>query len=134
MCGIGGFQGTFDAGLLPAMARAMAHRGPDGEGWTLQRTGGGAPVGLAHRRLAIIDLDARAAQPMTAACAACRSSSLAHLALVYNGAIYNYRELREALIGAGHTFRTTSDSEVLLHLYAQHGPAMLPMLNGMFAF
>ncbi|HEX9106905.1 MAG TPA: hypothetical protein VF832_06750, partial [Longimicrobiales bacterium] len=133
MCGIAGFQGDYPQELLPEMARALAHRGPDGEGWTWQRAEGTAPVGFAHRRLAIIDLDERAAQPMTTVCPSCGSGGLADLALVYNGELYNYRELRAELVARGHRFRSQSDTEVLLHLYAEQGPAMLSRLNGMFA-
>jgi len=109
-----------DEPLRSALAR-MARRGPDGEG-TWRDDG----VSLGHRRLAIIDLDPRAAQPM--------HSVDGRYVIVYNGEIYNYRELRRELEAQGTPFRTTSDTEVILALFAIHGEAMLPRLHGMFAF
>lgn len=125
MCGVvGAFAraGTdvADESLRAALAR-MARRGPDGEG--MWRDDG---VALGHRRLAIIDLDPRAVQPM--------HSIDGRYAIVYNGGIYNYRELRRELEGQGTPFRTTSDTEVILALFADRGEAMLPRLHGMFAF
>jgi asparagine synthase (glutamine-hydrolysing) len=120
MCGIAGIAtGTGaspDEGLLRRMSGALAHRGPDGDGvWT-------APgIGLAHRRLAIIDLDRRAAQPMTAD----------GLAIVFNGEIYNYRELRAALPVA---WKTESDTEAVLEGYRAWGDDVVKRLRGMFAF
>lgn len=125
MCGIAGIIQTDGAPapgeLLQAMTDAIAHRGPDGEGhW---REG---PVGLGHRRLAIIDLSPLAHQPMV---------SVEHrFVLTYNGEIYNFRELRAELEAAGHWFRSHSDSEVLLAALSQWGTAALARLNGMFAF
>jgi asparagine synthase (glutamine-hydrolysing) len=134
MCGIAGFQGRFSRGLLTAMGCAVAHRGPDGEGAWVSATGpDGGVTGLAHRRLAIIDLSSAGAQPMAPDCGACGAHDLAALALVFNGEIYNFRELRAELTGAGHRFRSGTDSEVLLHLYAAHGLAMVERLNGIFA-
>jgi asparagine synthase (glutamine-hydrolysing) len=100
------------------MARAMAHRGPDDEGVWSDRT-----AGLAFRRLAIIDLDPRSNQP------------LHHdgLHLVFNGEIYNYRELRDELRSLGHAFVTEGDGEVLLHAWREWGESALDRLNGMFA-
>lgn len=107
-------------GVRRALTR-MQRRGPDGEGlWQ------GEGVCLGHRRLAIIDLDARAAQPM--------HSAEHRYAIVYNGEIYNYRELRKELTDANVALRTHSDTEVLLELFAREGAAMLPKLRGMFAF
>ncbi len=123
MCGIAGFQGNFDIGLLARMSEAIAHRGPDGCG-TFHRPEHG--IGLAHRRLAIIDLSRAADQPMC--------DEAAGLAIVFNGEIYNYRELRAELVHDGYAFRTQSDTEVLLRLYARDGEAMLTRLNGIFAF
>ena len=125
MCGlVGAFlrPGADMAGepLHAALAR-MARRGPDDEG-TWREEG----VALGHRRLAIIDLDPRAAQPM--------HSVDGRYVIVYNGEIYNYRELRRELEAAGTPFRTTSDTEVILALFAIQGEAMLPRLHGMFAF
>lgn len=103
-----------------ALAR-LHPRGPDGEGqWR------GEGVYLGHRRLAILDLDLRAAQPMHSGCG--------RYVIVFNGEIYNYRVLRAELEAGGVTFRTTSDTEVLLALFIAEGEAMLPKLHGMFAF
>ncbi|HEX2042510.1 MAG TPA: asparagine synthase (glutamine-hydrolyzing) [Acidimicrobiales bacterium] len=127
MCGIAGVleygrnEGTVTAGLLDAMARALAHRGPDGEGFHLSPD---RRLGLAHRRLAIVD-PSGGAQPMFGEGGTC---------LVFNGEIYNYPQLRDQLVGAGARFRTTCDTEVILHLYARHQDACLQYLNGMFAF
>ena len=101
----------------------MAPRGPDGKGaWFSIDT----RVGLGHRRLAIIDLSGTGAQPMT--------SEDSKLVIVYNGEIYNYQKLRNALEKRGYIFRSTSDTEVLLHLYAEKGEAMVHDLRGMYAF
>jgi asparagine synthase (glutamine-hydrolysing) len=108
-----------DRETLLAMARAMRHRGPDSEGFW-QDDG----VGLAFRRLAIIDLDERSNQPF----------HLAHWHLVFNGEIYNYRELRDELLSVGHEFHTEGDAEVLLHAWAEWEERALERLNGMFAF
>ncbi len=133
MCGIVGYQGSFDESLLAAMTEAVAHRGPDGVGGVTLRPEGAAPTGLGHRRLAIIDLSAAGIQPMTVA-ADPGGGMRAGLTLVYNGEIYNYRELREELQASGHVFKTATDSEVLLHLYERDGLEMLSKLNGIFAF
>lgn len=120
MCGI-----YASIGFEPDTARIdiVAHRGPDGRGWKTFDSAAG-PVALGHRRLAIIDLDVRAAQPMP--------TPDDRYWLVYNGEIYNYLELREELAAKGVTFRTTSDSEVLLAGYAQWGERVLDRLLGMF--
>jgi asparagine synthase (glutamine-hydrolysing) len=102
------------------MIGTLKHRGPDGQGVHLSRG-----AGIAHTRLSIIDL-ATGAQPMT--------NEDGSLWVTFNGEIYNYRELRPGLESAGHTFRTQSDTECLLHLYEQEGPEMVQKLNGMFAF
>lgn len=129
MCGIAGLvvpagESTDDsAHMAPVrrMIRRMDARGPDAEGlWT----GNGAVLG--HKRLAIIDLDPRSNQPMTFA--------NGRYVLVFNGEIYNYRQLKTELEGHGERFHTTSDSEVILALYQREGEAMLPRLRGMFAF
>ena len=99
---------------------AMQRRGPDGEGFW--RDDG---VAMGHRRLSIVDLDPRAAQPMTSACG--------RYVVVFNGEIYNYQSLRTELIVHGATFATTSDTEVILALFAREGEAMLRRLHGMFA-
>jgi asparagine synthase (glutamine-hydrolysing) len=119
MCGICGFFGRPDADLLHAMAGAMRHRGPDDDGFLESET-----ASLGFRRLAIIDLQT-GAQPM--------STAEGRLHLVYNGEIYNYRELRAELEAVGHRFRTTCDTEVALHAYAEWGPDAFRRFNGMWA-
>lgn len=104
---------------------AVSHRGPDGDGWRVFDSPAG-PVALGHRRLSILDLDPRAAQPMT--------RETGRYWLVFNGEIYNYIELRRELQSAGVRFRTESDSEVLLEAVIQWGPAALDRMVGMFAF
>lgn len=135
MCGIAGFAGAFDPAVLDRMIACVAHRGPDGEGTRVVE--GGAPrrrVGLAHRRLSIIDLSEDGAQPMGVRCRHCGAGEGdAGLWMTYNGEIYNFQELRRELESRGHTFGSRTDSEVLLHLYADEGPAMLQRLNGIFA-
>lgn len=124
MCGITGIystKGEADPTLLMAMSSRLAHRGPDSEGTYLQGS-----VGLAHRRLSIIDLSDLAAQPM--------ANEDETLWLVFNGEIYNYRELRADLLRAGHTFRSQTDSEVILHAYEEWGQACVERFNGMWAF
>lgn len=103
------------------MTANMYHRGPDADGdWA------GPGVALGHRRLAIQDLDTRSTQPMHSACG--------RYTIVFNGEIYNFRSLRDELSVAGTRFVTTSDTEVLLALFAAEGQAMLSRLRGMFAF
>jgi len=122
MCGIVGIlnrdRRPVDPHVLGEMAEALAHRGPDDEGHLVE-----GPVGLYHKRLSIIDL-VTGHQPM----------SSNGLTIVFNGEIYNYVELREELKRRGHSFKTTSDTEVILRLYAEHGLDAIPMLNGLFAF
>ncbi|MBW8368912.1 MAG: asparagine synthase (glutamine-hydrolyzing) [Arenimonas sp.] len=123
MCGliaiVGGNAGT-QSGFRNALQH-MLRRGPDGEGvW--EDNG----IALGHRRLAILDLDPRAAQPMHSACG--------RYVIVFNGEIYNFAELRRAREAAGDVFHTTSDTEVLLALFVAEGEAMLARLRGMFAF
>lgn len=108
-----------------AVIGAVAHRGPDGEGWEEHATAAG-PLLLGHRRLAIIDTSTAGAQPMASADGGCR--------VVYNGEIYNHLELRAELEGRGHVFRTRTDTEVLLAAWAEWGEACLSRFNGMFAF
>jgi asparagine synthase (glutamine-hydrolysing) len=121
MCGIAGYFGDFAPALLAEMAAAIAHRGPDGQGtWTEGR------VGLAHARLAILDLSPAGAQPM--------ASADRRVVLSFNGEIYNFRELRSRLEGQGVSFRGASDTEVLVELLARFGDQCLPWLNGIFAF
>ena len=122
MCGIAGFSGRFDPPLLSRMNRLLAHRGPDDEGEWVDLAAG---VGLANRRLSVIDLSPDGHQPMT--------NEDGTLQLVYNGEIYNYQELRKGLLAKGHRFRSQSDTEVLVHLYEDEGTDMLSRLNGIFA-
>jgi asparagine synthase (glutamine-hydrolysing) len=123
MCGIAGFAGIGDQADLAAMTRALAHRGPDGEGLFSDREAG---VHLGHTRLAIMDL-AGGAQPMW--------NADRSIGIVFNGEIYNHRELRTLLESRGHVFRSShSDTEVLVHGYAEWGDALPEKLNGMFAF
>uniref|UniRef100_A0A7C4LNJ7 asparagine synthase (glutamine-hydrolyzing) n=1 Tax=Schlesneria paludicola TaxID=360056 RepID=A0A7C4LNJ7_9PLAN len=123
MCGIAGLVGAFVPGLMHQMNRVQRHRGPDGEG-VFEDTR--SAVGLAHVRLAILDLSAAAAQPM--------QSADGRFVLVYNGELFNYRELRSELEREGRRFRSSGDTEVLLQAWERFGPAVLPRLNGMFAF
>lgn len=133
MCGIVGFQGDYTFELLASMTQAVAHRGPDGSGAVIIPADGQLPTGLGHRRLAIIDLSSAGLQPMTVA-PDTGGGMQRGLTLVYNGEIYNYRELRDELLSAGHEFSSGTDSEVLLHLYERDGLRMLERLNGIFAF
>jgi asparagine synthase (glutamine-hydrolysing) len=133
MCGIVGFQGDYSLELLRAMTQAVAHRGPDGSGTAVLAVDGQPPTGLGHRRLAIIDLSDAGLQPLTVVPDA-GGGMHAGLTLVFNGEIYNYRELRAELMAAGHRFSSATDSEVLLHLYERDGFGMLDRLNGIFAF
>jgi asparagine synthase (glutamine-hydrolysing) len=124
MCGIlGTYDIAVDAGRWAAMSDALAHRGPDAVGtWT--GPDDAERVRLGHRRLSIIDLSAAANQPFVKD----------GLVLVFGGEIYNYRQLRAELGGAGISFRTSSDTEVLLEAWRRWGPASLRRLRGMFAF
>jgi asparagine synthase (glutamine-hydrolysing) len=132
VCGIVGVQGDFPADLLKRMTDCVAHRGPDGEGALWIDTPNETRTGLGHRRLAIIDLSSAGCQPMVLRPPG--ADEAAAITLVFNGEIYNYRELRQELAAAGHRFVTQTDSEVLLHLYQRDGLDMLTRLNGIFAF
>ncbi len=135
MCGIFGIadfasetqslngQGDLSS-LLGAMGQALAHRGPDDDGAAVFRTPW-ASVGIGVRRLSIIDV-ANGRQPMT--------NEDGSVTAVCNGELYNYRDLRDALLSRGHRFRTQSDTEVLVHLYEEHGWESVERLRGMFAF
>ncbi len=131
MCGIAGVIRSdgrpVDREVLGRMAARLVHRGPDQEGfWVQGKDGGTAPTaGLAVRRLAVIDI-AGSRQPLA------NEDGSIHLA--YNGEVYNFQELRADLAVRGHTLRTAGDTEVLVHLYEDAGPALLARLVGMFAF
>jgi len=124
MCGICGHvdleRRPVEPGPVQAMLDAMVHRGPDAGGM-YQAPGIAAGI----RRLAVIDLQ-HGDQPI--------SSEDGGVTVVFNGEIYNYREIRQDLLGLGHTFRTGSDTEVLVHLWEEYGPEMVHRLNGMFTF
>ncbi|HXF93554.1 MAG TPA: asparagine synthase (glutamine-hydrolyzing), partial [Nitrospiraceae bacterium] len=149
MCAIAGIFHVMgepvDLGLLGRMIERQAHRGPDGEGYVLLSASGREPpyvagraaaiaspgerrypIGLGHRRLAIVDLSEGGHQPM--------ATEDGHCWITYNGEIYNYLELRAELKALGHRFRSESDTEVLLAAYRQWGSACLERFNGMFAF
>src|SRR4051794_9797688 len=117
MCGIAGLLGSPDREALIAMRDAMVHRGPDDDGLFVD-----GPAGLAARRLSIIDL-AHGHQPI--------STEDGDVTVVQNGEIYNHEELRAGL--TSHTFATRSDTEVIAHLYEEHGLAFAEQLRGMFA-
>jgi asparagine synthase (glutamine-hydrolysing) len=125
MCGIAGelrFDGQPpDRARLEKMVAKLARRGPDGEGLHLA-----GPIALGHRRLAIIDLSERSRQPML--------DAELGLALVFNGTIYNYPQLRAELIAKGHVFHSDGDTEVILRAYAQWGEHCVEHLHGAFAF
>ncbi|MBI4460520.1 MAG: asparagine synthase (glutamine-hydrolyzing) [Acidobacteria bacterium] len=122
ICGIVNFDRSepVDSRLLRKMTDSLAHRGPDDHGYFLDGF-----VGLGHRRLSIIDLSG-GKQPIF--------NEDASAAVVFNGEIYNYASLTPMLVSQGHTFRTRSDTEVILHSYEQHGPECVQQFRGMFAF
>src|SRR5438128_2870476 len=124
MCGIAGIFNLNSEPVSPVIVRRMtdsiAHRGPDGEGFFID-----AFVGLGHRRLAIIDLSPAGHQPMM--------TPDRQFIISYNGELYNFQELRLELEAGGHHFHSRTDTEVLLHAYAEWGTQALERLNGMFA-
>lgn len=125
MCGIAGIlyadpARPVEPTVLKAMADAVAHRGPDAEGFWSE-----AGIGLAHRRLSIIDL-ASGDQPI--------GNEDGSVQVIFNGEIYNYHALRDGLTARGHRLQTHSDTEAIVHLYEEHGPALVEKLRGMFAF
>lgn len=127
MCGLAGIFTTVGKedlqDSIEKMKSVLLHRGPDDEGTYLDQDGVG--VGLGHRRLAIIDPE-HGMQPM--------STTDDMLTVVFNGAIYNYLELRQELISRGHRIHTYSDTEVILHAYSEWGEECVHRFNGMFAF
>ena len=125
MCGIAGkfsFRGdVVDRSLISAMCQTIVHRGPDAAGIHV-----GPCIGLGQSRLSIIDLSEAATPPLT--------NEDESIWLVFNGEIYNFASLRSDLERRGHTLRTHSDTEVILHLYEEYGTSCLDHLRGMFAF
>ena len=122
MCGIGGYAGDHRPELLERMCDVMLHRGPDDAGiWHDAES----EVGLAHRRLSIIDLSAAGHQPM--------SNADGTVWITYNGELYNFQEHRKRLQAKGYPFRSQTDTEVLIYLYEELGEDFLEVLNGMFA-
>ncbi len=125
MCGIAGIfafnNETASPELVKKMTDAIEHRGPDGEGFFVRE-----PIGLGHRRLAIIDLSENGRQPM--------AGPDGMTQIIFNGEIYNFRELRAELGAKGHRFRTESDTEVMLHAYQEYGADCVEHFRGMFAF
>lgn len=125
MCGIAGIFNLngepVSQVILRKMTDAIAHRGPDGEGFYIDSF-----IGLGHRRLAIIDLSPAGHQPM--------STEDGNYIITYNGEVYNFQELRIELESLGYKFRSKTDTEVVLHAYAQWGAECLNRFNGMFAF
>ena len=123
MCGIAGVLGLVSRSQLQALAAAMAHRGPDGEGFFIDAVAG---VGLVHRKLAIIDPTSAASQPM--------ESCDGRYQVVFNGEIYNFHELAAELKQCGYVFNAHSDTAILGPLYDRYGIDGLQRLNGIFAF
>ena len=120
MCGICGFTGLDDKPLLRSMTALLTHRGPDSDGFHF-----GSSASLGMRRLAIIDVPG-GGQPIY--------SEDGKIAVVFNGEIYNHRELRRELQSRGHVFKTSADTEVIVHLYEEMGGRCAERLEGMFAF
>lgn len=122
MCGIAGYlsNNPLARDALPAMTASLLHRGPDDVGFYYD-----GPVGLGHRRLSVIDIEG-SRQPLVSPDGA--------IAVVFNGELYNFREVRRALIATGETFTTKGDGEILLHAWRKRGERMLELLTGMFAF
>lgn len=119
MCGICGYIGISEDGLLERMTDALLHRGPDNAGYFRE-----GDVGLGHRRLSIIDV-AGGDQPIY--------NHDESLLIIYNGEVFNFQSLRKELLAKGYQFRTRSDTEVILHLFEEEGPDCLRRLNGQFA-
>jgi asparagine synthase (glutamine-hydrolysing) len=126
MCGIAGVMNCGDRETLMRMTMVQSHRGPDDSGIWDRRFPDGSYVGLGSRRLAILDLSPLGHMPM---CNGDRS-----IWITYNGEIYNFADLRQELESTGSSFKSHTDTEVLLHLYEKHGPDCVKRLNGMFSF
>src|SRR3989338_7578120 len=120
MCGICGVLGLEDKKLIRRMADVMQHRGPDDSGFYIDKN-----IMLGHRRLSIIDLKT-GKQPIF--------NEDKSIVIVYNGEIYNFKELREELEKKGHRFYTNSDTEVIVHSYEEYGEDCVKKFNGIFAF
>ncbi len=123
MCGIAGFIGINNDGLIERMLQTIRHRGPDALHYWVHPD---LAMALGHVRLSIIDLSEKGNQPMW--------DDTGRFCIVYNGEIYNYRELRSGLVSKGHKFRSNSDTEVLLTLFREKGPSCLEALRGIWAF
>lgn len=123
MCGIAGFTNNIKDSdrIICEMMDKIRHRGPDAEGKYVDED-----ITLGHRRLSIIDVSISGNQPIF--------NEDGSMVIVFNGEIYNYREIREGLIASGHVFRTNTDTEVLIHGYEEYGEKLLNMLRGMFSF
>ena len=123
MCGIVGFTNTADNAdkIIEDMMDRIRHRGPDASGKYVD-----GDIALGHRRLSIIDVSASGDQPIY--------NEDSSLVIVFNGEIYNYKDIREELVRAGHSFRTNTDTEVLIHGYEEYGTKLLNKLRGMFSF
>jgi asparagine synthase (glutamine-hydrolysing) len=126
MCGISGLVNCGNRDVLARMTQVQSHRGPDDSGLWERRFPDGSYVGFGSRRLAILDLSPLGHMPM--------ANGDQSLWITYNGEVYNFAELRAELESRGHRFRSHTDTEVLLKLYEQDGPACVKRLNGMFAF
>ena len=123
MCGINGYFGLSSHELIEQMNKSISHRGPDGSGIYLRPS---TKLALGHVRLSIIDLSPTSDQPMASTCD--------RYVIVFNGEIYNYKELRESLVGKGYEFKSNGDCEVLLNLWIEYGERSLAMLDGIFSF
>lgn len=123
MCGIVGFTNkiSYPERVLGEMMDLIKHRGPDASGKYIDDS-----IALGHRRLSIIDISSQGDQPIF--------NEDGSLVIVFNGEIYNYMDIREKLINAGHKFKTNTDTEVLIHGYEEYGEKLLNMLRGMFSF
>jgi len=121
MCGICGFYGFEDKSLIKRMTDVITHRGPDQSGIYSDKK-----ISLGHRRLSIIDLSKRGIQPMT--------NEDGNLVIVYNGEIYNFKEIKTELEKKGHNFKSNTDTEVVVHAYEEYGIKCIEKFNGMFAF
>ncbi|MBW3015175.1 asparagine synthase (glutamine-hydrolyzing) [Candidatus Woesearchaeota archaeon] len=121
MCGICGFYGFEDKALLRQMSKSIKHRGPDSNGEFFDKK-----ISLGHRRLSIIDLSDKGKQPM--------SNEDESIHIVFNGEIYNYKELKDDLESKGHKFKSNTDTEVIIHAYEEYGNNYYKKFNGCFAY